>query len=91
MVRFKMDPSKNIKKIIENVPLRTSEVKDKEVLDDVIKALDESRKNQSAVRGPNLWRIIMHNKMTKLSSAAAVLIILLYMLVGNSGTTAWAF
>ena len=86
-----MNPSKNIKKIIGNIPFQTSESKDKEVLDDVIKTLDESRKNQSAVEESNLWRVIIHNKTTKLGTAAVALIVLLYIFVGNSGTKVWAF
>lgn len=37
-----------------------------------------------------IWRIIMKSKITKLAAAAAILIVALYMLVGNSSPAAWA-
>lgn len=37
-----------------------------------------------------IWRTIMKSRITKFTAAAAILIVVLYMLVGNSGPTAWA-
>jgi len=37
-----------------------------------------------------IWRIIMKSGITKLAAAAAILIVALYVLIGNSGSAAWA-
>ena len=84
-----MKPTENIENLIKDTPINTNPKKDKEVLEDVMKAMEESRKEPS-VR-INTWRVIMQNRITKFGSAAAVLTIVIYMLFGNSGRTAWAF
>ncbi|MBN1392786.1 MAG: hypothetical protein JW947_08300 [Sedimentisphaerales bacterium] len=38
----------------------------------------------------NIWRTIMKSRISKLAVAAAVLIVALYILIGNSAPTAWA-
>jgi outer membrane lipoprotein-sorting protein len=68
-----MRPTENIEKRIQNVPIQTSAEKDKEVFDDVLDALEKSKKTQPAVAKPNLWRIIMQNKITKIVAAAVIL------------------
>jgi hypothetical protein len=37
-----------------------------------------------------IWRVIMKSRITKLAAAAVILIVALYMLIGNSGSAAWA-
>ncbi|MBN2589910.1 MAG: hypothetical protein JXA96_08600 [Sedimentisphaerales bacterium] len=66
-----MKSSEEIKKLIKDIPINTSSVKDKQVLDDVIKAMEESKK-QPAIK-PNIWRIIMQSKIVKLTAAAVIL------------------
>jgi len=84
-----MKSSEEIKKMMVDVQINTSYEKDKQVLDDVITAMEQS-KTQSVIK-PSTWRIIMKNRMTKFGPAAAVLLVALYMLIGNQGRTAWAF
>jgi hypothetical protein len=45
---------------------------------------------QKQPRQIDIWRIIMKSGITKLAAAAVILIVALYILVGNSGPTAWA-
>ena len=45
---------------------------------------------QKQPRRIKMWRIIMKNRITKLATAAAILIVALYMLAGNLSPTAWA-
>jgi hypothetical protein len=84
-----MESLERVEKIIKETPVNTNPARDAKVLDDVMKAMEESKK-QPAIK-PNIWGIIMQNRITKYSSAAAVLIVLLYLFTGNLGRTAWAF
>jgi hypothetical protein len=80
-----MRPAEDINKLINKMEDKTSAEMDKRVLNDVMSALDESNKNKAPIR-----KLIMKSPITKLA-AAAVLLIVLYLLTSNSGKTAWAF
>jgi outer membrane lipoprotein-sorting protein len=69
-----MRPAENIEKLINNVPINTNAKRDKEVLDDVLDALERSKKAQSAAVQPNIWSTIMKSKTAKLAAAAVVII-----------------
>jgi hypothetical protein len=45
---------------------------------------------QKQPRQLNIWRTIMKSRISKLAAAAVILIVALYLLIGNSGPTAWA-
>jgi len=68
-----MRPAKNIEKLIKNIDIDTNTKMDKAVLDNVLKAFENSKK--PAAIEPNIWRIIMKSKITKFAAAAAVIII----------------
>ncbi len=91
-----MKYNENIERIIKNIcackraGTKTTNELDNRIIDDALEAQEKSQKNKSADIQPNIWRIIMKNRITKIATVAAVLIIALYMLVGNSGPTAWA-
>ena len=72
-----MRPAEEIKKLLKNVPVNTSNQKDQQVLDDILYAMDQSQNAQPAVNRPYIWRIIMQNKMTKIAVAAAILVALI--------------
>ncbi len=84
-----MKSLENVENTMRNMLIKTNPKRDKQVLDDVMNALEESKEKQTVRQ--NIWRTIMKNRITKFGSAAAVLMVLLYVLVGNSGGTAWAF
>ena len=74
-----MKPAKNIEKHIKNIyveslPATTSAELDERVLGNVMEALEESKKKDSAAIGPNIWRIIMRSRITKLAAAAVIII-----------------
>jgi hypothetical protein len=71
-----MRPAKDIKKMIKSVPVGTNAEKDKEVLDDVLSALEKSRKELPAAWRPIVWRTIMKNNITKLAAATFVVALL---------------
>jgi hypothetical protein len=68
-----MRPTKDLRKRIKEVPLSTNAEKDKEVLADVLNALEESRTTQSAAHRPSIWRFIMKNNITRLAAAVFVI------------------
>jgi septin family protein len=64
----------NIKGLIKSLHDTTSKEMDERVLKDVLKALGESKRTESAASRPNIWREIMHSRVTKLSAAAVIII-----------------
>jgi len=70
-----MRPSENIEKLIRDVPVDTGAEIDKAVLGDVLKAFENTKETTSAKVGPNIWRIIMRSRITKLATAAAMVIV----------------
>ena len=86
-----MRPAEDIKKSIRNVPINTSTEKDKEVLDDILNAMDKSLKTQPAAYQPNIWRIIMKNNASKLAASIIIITVVLSFLVFDKlNTPAWA-
>ena len=87
-----MKPPENIEKMIKNIDIDTNADRDKAVLDDVLNALEESKNEKSQVAPQNVWRRIMKSKITKLVTAAAVILIAAIgiSLLQNSATTAYA-
>ncbi|MHC4310277.1 MAG: hypothetical protein ACYSSN_10055 [Planctomycetota bacterium] len=74
-----MKPAKNIEKHIKNIyvkslPATTSAELDERVLGNVMGTLEELKKKTSAAIGPNIWRIIMKSRITKLAAAAVIII-----------------
>jgi hypothetical protein len=85
----------DIEKLIKDVPIDTSAKTDKAVLGDVLKTLENSKMTESAKAEPNVWRIIMKSRITKLAVAAVIIIAIMVNIsyFGGSidGTTAaWA-
>lgn len=63
----------NIKKWIKDTNIDTNAKMDEVVLDDILKALEQSKK-QTAAKQPSIWRTIMKRKITKLATAAVIII-----------------
>lgn len=70
-----MIPSDNIHKLIKKLNVEAGANLDDRVHGDISKALAESKQTQPALTQPNIWRIIMKNPMTKVATAAAVILI----------------
>lgn len=85
-----MRPAEDIEELVKRLNFKASADLHERTINDALQAQAESKKTKSVLPQPNIWRIIMKSKITKLSTAAAILIVALYMLVGNSGSTAWA-
>jgi len=77
-----MKPPENIEKFIKNIDIDTNTKVDEAVLDDVLKAFEKSKKpalsrvegTKSATYQPNIWRIIMKSKITKLATVTVIII-----------------
>lgn len=80
-----MRPTENIEKLIKNIKIDTNAKMDKAVLDDVLKALEKSKKTKSAIPQPNIWRMIKQGLAMKLA-AAVVIMTTLYFIIFYTST-----
>lgn len=90
-----MRPTEKIEKLIKQLQDQTSGELDKRTLTDTFALLDKNNKTQSAALKPSVWRIIMKNRMTKLATAAVVIIAALLTIQHFTGSVdgtsiAWA-
>jgi len=87
-----MRSEKSVKRLIGDLHDTTSPEMDKQVLGDVLRALEKSRK-KSAWAGTNIRRTIMKSPMTKLAVAAVIIIavMLSIQLWDRSTPSAYAF
>ena len=90
-----MRPADNINDLIKKLHLKASAELDKRVHDEISTALAEQEKTKSVRQEPNIWRIIMKSKITKLAAAAVIIIAVLvgmHQFGGRIGVTtvAWA-
>ncbi len=69
-----MRPADNINELIKKLQLKASAELDKRVHDDISAALTKSEKTKSAQPEPNIWRIIMKSRTSKLAAAAVIII-----------------
>jgi outer membrane lipoprotein-sorting protein len=69
-----MGPAENIEKLITNADMDTNTKVDQATLDDVLKALENSKRRKSAKLAPNIWRTIMKSGITKLAAAAVIVV-----------------
>jgi len=83
-----MRSAEKTEKFIKNVPLETKSQRDKEVLDDALRALQEAKTH--AQRQRNIWKTIMKSKMTKLAAAAVIILAVLIGIGTFDRTSAWA-
>jgi hypothetical protein len=67
-----MRPSDNIEKLIKKLRYKTSAETHDRVLGNVLQALDKKQKVGATT--PDIWRMIMKNPITKLSTAAVIIV-----------------
>jgi len=86
-----MRPADNINQLIKKMKLKASADLDKRVHDKITNAPAEVKRKESAVIRPNIWSNIMKNPMTKLATAAAVIIaVFIVMQQFDDSSVAWA-
>jgi outer membrane lipoprotein-sorting protein len=77
-----MKHTEDIERLVERSYLNNLHVPadagmDERILGDAVTKMEESRKTRSASAGPNIWRIIMKSRMTKLTTAAVAALVII--------------
>jgi len=85
-----MSPSENIEKLIRKLHYETSAETHDRVFGNVMLALEKQQKQKAGVIKPDLWRMIMKTKITKLAAAAVIIAAVLVgiLQLGGNGTNA---
>jgi hypothetical protein len=80
-----------MEKLVKNVDIDTNAKMDEAVLDDVLKAFEQSKAKKLAAAQPSMWRIIMKSPITKLAAAAVIIGVFgLFLFVGDGQATLYA-
>lgn len=89
-----MRSAEKIKKLFAKSDVTVNSKVDERIINDALTAFDKSEKTKSVMAEPNIWRIIMKNRITKLATAAVIIIAILLglKLIGgpNIANVAWA-
>jgi len=82
----------DIEKLIKKINVKPSAEMAGSTLSDALKALEKSKTPTPADTQPNFWRIIMNKPITKLATAAAVILIVVLGItfLDKAVTSAWA-
>ena len=72
-----MRPTADIKQLLKKTPIKTNPEVNRAVLNDLLDCLDTATATPTATPQPNIWRLIMKNRTFKLSTAAAILIVVM--------------
>ena len=72
-----MKPEDKIRNLIDNSDARTGPKTDQRILGGALKCMGTLQQEKSAETRPNLWRIIMKSRVSKLAATAAVIVIVL--------------
>ncbi len=72
-----MKTDDDMKKIVKRLQFKAGDQVRKRILDDVLMAHEENKKTKSASAEQNIWRIIMKSRITKLATAAVILVAIL--------------
>jgi hypothetical protein len=77
-----MKRTEDIEKMVERIYLKNLHVPadaemDERILGDAVTKMEESRKTWLASAGPNIWRIIMKTRITKLATAAVIVLVVI--------------
>ena len=88
-----MKPAEKIERLIKKGRYKATPEAYDRALDSFLQAVDDYKKQKSALTEPNIWRKIMKSPITKLAAAAVIIICLLFGLEFISGpnmaTVAW--
>ncbi len=72
-----MRPADNMRKSFKELHVPTSAKLDEQINVEISMALVKAKNNKSTDPLPNIWRIIMKSKITKLAAAAVIIIVIL--------------
>ncbi|MHC4646340.1 MAG: LolA family protein [Planctomycetota bacterium] len=89
-----MKPADNIRSLIKQSHVTTGPQADERILTTALADLEKLRQKRSAASEPNVWRTIMESRITKLGTAAVIIIavaLVVYYSGGSVGLTTIAF
>ena len=69
-----MRPADKTKQFIKNASIKSNPEVNEAVLKELLNELDKSKSMPCAAREPNIWRTIMRNPITKIATAAVILV-----------------
>ena len=69
-----MKDAENIERLIKSEKIKTNPSVNEAVFNDLVDRLDAAGHTETGTRQPNIWRIFMQSKTTKLAAAAVILI-----------------
>jgi len=72
-----MSSAEKIRKLFAKSNVTVNSKVDDRIINDVLTAIDKSEKTKSVLAEPNLWRMIMKSRITKVTAAAVIIIALL--------------
>jgi outer membrane lipoprotein-sorting protein len=81
-----MTTAEDVEKFIKKTGLETRTEMNEVVRNRIFQAFEKSKQTKSALTEPNIWRIIMKSRITKLA-AAAVIIIAILIGIGHLGSS----
>lgn len=70
-----MRPAEDIEKLVKRLNFKASVDLHERTISDALQAQAKSKKKKSALARPKIWRIIMKTKITKLATAAVIVLI----------------
>ena len=73
-----MRPAENIEKLVNKLRYQSSDERRKRIFDNVAAVLDDKQKRKPAIIRPNVWRIIMKSRITKLAATAVIVMALVF-------------
>jgi len=88
-----MTTTEDIEKFIKKTGLETKTEMNEVVRNRIFQAFEKSKQTKSALTEPNIWRIIMKSKITKLTAAAVIVLAVVFSMTifDTSMPTAYAF
>ena len=82
-----MRTTEDIEKRIKNVNIIVDPESNKRVFSNILEAFEKSKaKDLAPTDQPNIWRMIFRNPLTKLAAAAAIIVAMGLLLVGDKQT-----
>ncbi|MHC4106132.1 MAG: hypothetical protein ACYSR9_14410, partial [Planctomycetota bacterium] len=69
-----MRPADKTRQFIKNAPIKSNPEVNEAVLKELFNELDQSKSMPCAAREPNIWRIIMRSPITKIATAAVIIV-----------------
>ena len=85
-----MRPRENVEKVIKKFNIDINPKKDQEIFDELRRIQAESKQSEPGISTINKWRIVMKNPITKLASAATIIVavtLVLYLTDGPDMST----